>query len=64
MEAEYTALSDAIRELLAGVFILNKLGISNVQPAAANPDSQASATTAKKKAIADTQSTSSHDITS
>jgi hypothetical protein len=41
MEAEYVALSDAIRELLSRMYYLTELGISLIQPTIAYTDNQA-----------------------
>jgi hypothetical protein len=41
MEAEYMALSDAIRELLSRMYYLTELGISLIQPTIAYTDNQA-----------------------
>jgi hypothetical protein len=49
MEAEYMALSDAIRELLSRVYIITELGILTIQPTIMYSDNQAAIAIARNE---------------
>jgi hypothetical protein len=49
MEAEYMALSDAIRELLARIYVIHELGIPIIKPTIVYSDNQATIATAHKE---------------